>query len=90
MSLEPAETEQIRQSLLRFAGWDQVPEEIMAELCSFGEIIEVNEILTEDPAQVNADPYGEGWFMRIRIDDPSELEELMDEEAYKDFLADLE
>ena len=55
-----------------------------------GEIIEVNEILTEDPAQVNADPYGEGWFMRIRIDDPSELDDLMDEEAYKDFLADLE
>ncbi|MEZ4385955.1 MAG: cyclic nucleotide-binding domain-containing protein, partial [Nannocystaceae bacterium] len=41
MSLEPAEAEQIRQSLLRFAGWDQVPEEVMAELCNFGEIIEV-------------------------------------------------
>jgi len=55
-----------------------------------GEIVEVNEMLTEDPAQVNADPYGEGWFMRIRIDETSELDELMDEEAYKDFLADLE
>lgn len=55
-----------------------------------GEIVEVNEMLTEDPAQVNADPYGEGWFMRIRIDDPSELDDLMDEEAYKDFLAELE
>ena len=55
-----------------------------------GEVIEVNEMLTEDPAQVNADPYGAGWFMRLRIDDPSELDELMDEEAYKEFLADLE
>jgi glycine cleavage system H protein len=55
-----------------------------------GEIVEVNEMLAEDPAQVNADPYGVGWFMRIRIDEPSELDELMDEEAYKDFLADLE
>jgi len=55
-----------------------------------GEIVEVNEMLTDDPAQVNADPYGEGWFMRIRIDETSELDELMDEEAYKDFLADLE
>lgn len=55
-----------------------------------GEIVEINETLTEDPAQVNADPYGAGWFMRIRIDDPSELDDLMDEEAYKDFLADLE
>ncbi len=55
-----------------------------------GEVVEVNEMLAEDPAQVNADPYGMGWFMRIRIDDPSELDDLMDEEAYKDFLADLE
>lgn len=55
-----------------------------------GEIVEVNEMLAEDPAQVNADPYGMGWFMRIRMDDPSELDELMDEDAYKDFLADLE
>ena len=39
---------------------------------------------------MNADPYGAGWFMRLRIDDPSELDELMDEEAYKEFLADLE
>ena len=55
-----------------------------------GEIVEINETLTEDPAQVNADPYGAGWFMRIRIDDPSELDDLMDEEAYAEFLADLE
>ena len=55
-----------------------------------GEVVEANETLTEDPAQVNADPYGAGWFIRIRLDDPSELEGLMDEEAYKDFLAELE
>ena len=55
-----------------------------------GEVVEINEMLTEDPAQVNADPYGAGWFMRLRIDDPSELDELMDEEGYKEFLADLE
>lgn len=55
-----------------------------------GEVVEINETLTEDPAQVNADPYGAGWFMRIRIDEPDELEGLMDEEAYQEFLADLE
>jgi len=55
-----------------------------------GEIVEVNEALADDPAQVNADPYGVGWFMKIRLDDPAELEGLMDEEAYKDCLADLE
>jgi len=55
-----------------------------------GEIVEVNEVLTEDPAQVNADAYGAGWFMRIRIDDTGELEGLMDEEAYQEFLAELD
>lgn len=55
-----------------------------------GEVVEINETLTEDPAQVNADPYGAGWFMRIRIDEPDELEGLMDEQAYQEFLADLE
>ena len=55
-----------------------------------GEVVEVNETLTDDPAQVNADPYGVGWFIRLRIDDAAELEQLMDEEAYKDYLAELE
>jgi len=55
-----------------------------------GEVVEVNEALTEDPAQVNADPYGIGWFMKIRIDEPDELDGLMDEAAYQEFLADLE
>ncbi|MBT5434687.1 MAG: glycine cleavage system protein GcvH [Alphaproteobacteria bacterium] len=55
-----------------------------------GEIVEVNETLVDDPAQVNADPYGNGWFMRVRIDDTGQLDGLMDEEAYQEFLAELE
>jgi len=55
-----------------------------------GEIVEVNDTLVDDPAQVNADPYGNGWFIRVRIDDTGQLDGLMDEEAYQEFLAELE
>jgi glycine cleavage system H protein len=48
-----------------------------------GEVAEVNEALAADPAKVNADPMGEGWFLKLRIDDPRDLDGLMDEEAYK-------
>src|ERR1700738_2204600 len=48
-----------------------------------GEVTEVNEALGADPAAVNADPLGDGWFLKLRLDDPRELDGLMDEEAYK-------
>ena len=48
-----------------------------------GEVAEVNEALAADPAMVNADPMGDGWFLKLRLDDPKELDGLMDEEAYK-------
>jgi glycine cleavage system H protein len=47
-----------------------------------GEVVAVNETLDEDPALVNSDPYGEGWMIRIRISDPSELDDLLTPEAY--------
>ena len=49
-----------------------------------GEIIEFNESLEEEPEKVNEDPYGEGWMIRIRMSDPSELEDLLDADAYKE------
>ena len=55
-----------------------------------GEILEVNEALGDDPAQVNADPYGAGWFIRVRVEDVQELDGLMDEEVYREFLLELE
>jgi glycine cleavage system H protein len=55
-----------------------------------GEIVEVNSGLTDDPSPVNADVYGTGWFMRIKMADPGELDEMMDQEAYDEFLAELE
>jgi glycine cleavage system H protein len=51
-----------------------------------GEVTDVNEMLTADPAKVNADPMGEGWFLKLRIDNPAELDRLMDEEAYERFV----
>ena len=52
-----------------------------------GEVAEVNEALAADPAKVNADPMGEGWFLKLRIADPTELDALMDEAAYRRFVA---
>ena len=48
-----------------------------------GEVAEVNEALAADPAMVNADPMGEGWFLKLRLDDPKELDGLMDKAAYE-------
>ena len=50
-----------------------------------GEVTEGNAALTDDPALVNSDPEGEGWFFKLRLSDPSELEGLMDAAAYKSF-----
>ena len=51
-----------------------------------GEIIEVNETLADDPGKVNDDPLGEAWFFKIKASDPSQMDEYMDEAAYKDFI----
>jgi glycine cleavage system H protein len=47
-----------------------------------GEIIEVNERLDKEPQLVNSDPYGEGWMIRIRVSDTSDLDSLLDHEGY--------
>jgi len=47
-----------------------------------GEVIDVNAEALENPDLVNSDPYSEGWLLRVRIDDPSELEDLISEEEY--------
>jgi glycine cleavage system H protein len=51
-----------------------------------GEITEVNEALTGAPENVNADPYGDGWMVKVRLSDPSEADQLLDVNAYKDLL----
>ena len=54
-----------------------------------GTVIEGNPALTDDPSLVNSDPEGEGWFFRITLSEPDEVEELMDETAYEAFVAKL-
>lgn len=51
-----------------------------------GEILEVNPELEEHPELVNQDPYGKGWLVRIRPTDVSEMDKLMDAEAYKQII----
>jgi len=52
-----------------------------------GEVVEVNDVIAGEPAKVNEDAMGEGWFMKIRLSDPQQLDALMDEAAYQAFVA---
>jgi glycine cleavage system H protein len=52
-----------------------------------GEIVEVNETLKDAPEQINEDSYGEGWLVKVRLSDPSELDSLMDAESYRSSLS---
>lgn len=54
-----------------------------------GEIAAVNDTLAGESARVNADPMGEGWFLKLRLDDPAQLDALMDEESYARFVEEL-
>ncbi len=51
-----------------------------------GEVVEVNAALGDEPELVNGAPTGDGWFFKIRLGDPSELDGLMDEAAYLEFV----
>ena len=51
-----------------------------------GEIVEVNEALSSGPEAINDDPYESGWMVRVRLSDPSEVDSLMDADAYQELL----
>jgi glycine cleavage system H protein len=51
-----------------------------------GSIIEVNSRLEDEPEIVTEDSMGEGWFIKVKLSDPAELDELMDEESYNSFI----
>jgi glycine cleavage system H protein len=53
-----------------------------------GEVLEVNQTVVDTPETVNEAPYGDGWLVRIRLSDPSEVDDLMDASAYKQHVAD--
>ena len=52
-----------------------------------GEVTEGNQAVADDPALINRDPQGDGWFFKLKLGDPSELDGLMDEAAYREFVA---
>jgi glycine cleavage system H protein len=51
-----------------------------------GEILEVNEALGDSPEKINEDPYGEGWLVKVRLTEPSEVDALLDVSAYRELL----
>jgi len=51
-----------------------------------GEIVEVNDGLEDEPENINNDPYGDGWLVKVRLSDPSEADALMDAAAYEELL----
>src|SRR5260221_6183145 len=52
-----------------------------------GEVVAVNDAIVADPAQVNADAMGDGWFLKLRLADPKQLDSLMDQKSYDAFVA---
>ena len=51
-----------------------------------GEVTEANPAIAEDPSVINRDPEGEGWFFKMRLNNPAELEGMMDEGAYREWV----
>lgn len=51
-----------------------------------GEVVEGNQAVADDPSLVNSDPEGQGWFFKLKLDNPSELDGLMDEGAYREWI----
>jgi glycine cleavage system H protein len=51
-----------------------------------GEVIQGNQAIADDPALINRDPEGEGWFFKLKLDNPGEVESLMDEAAYREWV----
>jgi glycine cleavage system H protein len=51
-----------------------------------GEVVEGNQGVADDPALINTDPEGQGWFFKLKLDNPSELDGLMDETAYREWV----
>ena len=51
-----------------------------------GTVLEINEVLADEPERVNNDALGDGWFMRLRVNDLGDIDELMDEDAYQGYI----
>ena len=51
-----------------------------------GEVVEINEALADKPELVNTDPWGDGWMIRVKVSDPTEMDELMSAEEYEEYI----
>ena len=51
-----------------------------------GEVLEVNQVVVDEPEKINDDPYGDGWLIKVTLSDPSEVDELMDAASYRQLL----
>ena len=51
-----------------------------------GEVVEGNQAVADDPALINSDPEGQGWFFKVKLDNPAEIDGLMDEAAYREWV----
>jgi glycine cleavage system H protein len=52
-----------------------------------GEVLEINKVIQSSPEKVNKDPYGEGWFIKMRVANPAEIADLLDVDSYKKLIA---
>lgn len=52
-----------------------------------GTVVEVNQELPESPEMINEDPYGDGWLVKVKVSDPAELDDLLDNDEYEDLIA---
>jgi glycine cleavage system H protein len=84
--MPPSSSETSYSSNCRRKAWSvKAASDISAPLD--GQITEVNDAIVANPALVNEDPLEDGWFFKMTLNDPSELEGLMDEEAYRAYIA---
>ncbi len=51
-----------------------------------GEVVEVNDKIVDNPEIINKEPYGEGWFIKIKMSDPTEVNNLLDKEQYEELI----
>jgi glycine cleavage system H protein len=85
IELPAPQTEVIRDSAFALVETSKAVTELVTPVS--GEITHVNHLLAESPEILSADPYGEGWFVRVRVSDPFEIEDLMSATKYGSLIA---
>ncbi|MCP3902496.1 MAG: glycine cleavage system protein GcvH [Planctomycetes bacterium] len=80
VEMKPAGTQVARGDTLGEVESVKTTSDVFAAVA--GEVVEVNESVTDDPSLLNSDPYGAGWLIRLRVADLSPLEEMLDQSSY--------